>query len=165
MSYYIIIRGPLGCGKSTISERLAKELGAQHVAVDRVLDEHNLTEEKEEGYISQNSFKKANQIIATEARETIDAGTPIIFDGNFYWQSAIEDLIARLPYPHEVFTLTAPLETCIERDKARDKTHGKDAAAVVYNKSTSFSYGVEIDATQPIEKTLEEIKSKINIKT
>lgn len=161
MSYYLIIRGPLGCGKSTISTKLAEKLNAKYVAVDRVLDEHSLTWEKEEGYISQNSFKKANEIIAPEAEAALKSGTPVIFDGNFYWQSAIEDLIARLPYPHEVFTLKAPLETCIERDMARDKTHGKDAATVVYNKSTSFSYGIEIDATQPIEKIIEDIKDQL----
>ena len=36
MEYYIIIRGPLGCGKSTISKALAKRLKAEHFAVDRI---------------------------------------------------------------------------------------------------------------------------------
>ena len=36
MNYYIIIRGPLASGKSTISEKLAKIIKAKHFAIDRV---------------------------------------------------------------------------------------------------------------------------------
>lgn len=161
MSYYLIIRGPLGCGKSTISERFSKELGAKHFAVDRVLDDHHLTDDKEDGYISQASFKKANEIIAPEAEQLLKSGAPVIFDGNFYWQSQIEDLINRLDYPHEVFTLTAPVEVCIQRDADREKTHGIDAAGAVYDKSTSFAYGIPIDATGSIEETMGQIKKHL----
>jgi len=57
-TYFIILRGPLGCGKSTIAGKISKLLNAEYVAVDRVLDEHNLTKDKEAGYISQ---KKLHQ--------------------------------------------------------------------------------------------------------
>lgn len=69
----------------------------------------------------------------------------MIFDGNFYWKSQIEDLIQRLSYPHHVFTLKAPVEVCIARDKERGETHGADAARVVHNKVSSFDYGTIID--------------------
>ena len=42
MSYYIIIRGPLGSGKSTISKKLARILGAKCVHVDGILEKHGL---------------------------------------------------------------------------------------------------------------------------
>ena len=71
MSYYIIIRGPLGCGKSTLAERVAKMLKAEYIAIDRVLDEHDLTKDKEAGYISQKSFKKANEIVALKAKKLL----------------------------------------------------------------------------------------------
>lgn len=161
MSYFLIIRGPLGCGKSTVSKQLAAELGAMYIAVDDVLETRDLTGEKEDGYISQKSFQKANEIIAPGARKSMEAGKPVIFDGNFYWQSTIEDLLGRLPYPHHIFTLSAPLAVCIERDSVRQPAHGKDAATVVYDKTMSFSYGTEIDATQSIEEIIEEIKNKI----
>lgn len=159
MPYYLIVRGPLGVGKTTIAKRLAQELGATHIAVDRVLDEHSLTGDTEDGYISQKSFKRANEIIAPDAEKLLKAGTPVVFDGNFYWQSQIEDLIERLPYPHEVVTLTAPLEVCIERDSKRDVSHGADAAGAVYEKSTNFSYGISIDATRPLKECVESIKT------
>ena len=159
MSYYVIIRGPLGCGKSTLAERVAKTFKAKYVAIDRILDEYDLTKDKEAGYISQKSFKKANEIIAPKAARLLDKGTPVVFDGNFYWKSQIDDLIKRLDFPHYVFTLKAPLEICIERDSKRKKTHGKDAATVVYAKTTQFDYGTIIDVTKPIEESVRKILS------
>lgn len=159
MNVYIIIRGPLGCGKSTIAKELSKLLKAKYFEVDRILDEHDLTKDKEAGYISQRSFIKANEIIAPEAKRILDEGKPVVFDGNFYWKSQVDDLIRRLDFPHEVFTLKAPLEVCIARDKGREKTHGADAARAVYNKSTEFDYGIVIDINRPLEECAKDILS------
>ena len=123
MAYYVIIRGPLGCGKSTIAEALAKRLKAKHFAIDRILDENNI-EEWENGYVSQKSFIKANEIAAQRAKKDLEREVPIIFDGNFYFKSQIEDLIKRLDFPYYIFTLKAPLKICIDRDSKRRKTHG-----------------------------------------
>ncbi len=159
MSYYILIRGPLGCGKSTISEEVSKRINGRHFAIDRVLDNNDLLDDKEEGYISQKSFKKANEIASVDAYHLIKNGTPVVFDGNFYWKSQVDDLIERLNFPHYVFTLKAPLDVCIERDANRDKTHGKIAAMVVHKKSTEFDYGILIDVTKPLQVCLDEIIS------
>jgi len=159
MSYYVIIRGPLGCGKTTIAERLSKILNAEYFAVDRVLDEHNLTKDREAGYISQKSFIKVNKIVVPKARRFLDRGIPVIFDGNFYWKSQIDDLIKRLNFPYYVFTLKAPLHVCIERDYKRSKTHVEDAVRAVYKKSTEFSYGTAVDITKSIDKSIKEILS------
>lgn len=155
--YYIIIRGPLGIGKSTISEQLSGIISAKHISIDQIVDQ--LPKDVEDGYISQNNFFKANELVVPEAKQFLDKGKPVIFDGNFYWKSQIDDLIKRLDYPHYVFTLQAPLEICIERDKKRDKAHGKDAAEVVYKKSTEFSYGIVIDATKKLDECVKEIIS------
>jgi len=162
MSYYIIIRGPLGCGKSTLAERIAKTLNAEHIAIDKILDEYDLTNDKEAGYISQESFKKANEIIAPKAKKWLDKKIPVVFDGNFYWKSQVDDLIKRLDYPHYVFTLKAPLEVCIERDSKRKKTHGEDAARVVYAKTTEFDYGIVIDVTRTLDEAVREILSNLS---
>jgi len=34
----IIIRGPLGCGKTTIASELSLRIGAMHIEVDKVLE-------------------------------------------------------------------------------------------------------------------------------
>lgn len=158
MSYYIIIRGPLGSGKSTIAERLSQMLNGKYIAIDRILDQHSLTKDKEEGYVSQRSFLKANKIVIPEAKNFLKKNIPVIFDGNFYWKSQIENLVNKLNYPYYVFTLKAALEVCIKRDSKRKKTHGKDAVEAVYRKSTEFDYGIIIDiGNKIIDQTLKEI--------
>lgn len=162
MTYYIIIRGPLGIGKSTIAKSLAKNIKAEYIAYDRILDKHNLTKDKEDGYISQKSFLKANEIIAPKAKRFLDKGKSVVFDGNFYWKSQIEDLISKLNYPHYVFTLKAPLKVCIKRDKERIKTHGKDAAEAVYRKSIEFEYGTIINTeNKSVKEIVNEIKKRV----
>ena len=161
-SFYIIIRGPLGCGKTTIAKRLAKVLDAAYFAVDRVLAEFNLEKDKEDSYIAQKSFFKANEIIAARAKKFLEKGKTVNVDGNFYWKSTIEDLIAKLKYDHQVFTLKASIKTCIARDKERHKPHGETATRAVYKKSTSFDYGEVIDTeNKPIDQTVKIIKKKI----
>jgi len=158
MVFYVVIRGPLGVGKSTVSARLAREIDAEHVPIDRILDEHGL-EEWEGGYISQKSFLRATAIAVDRARGFLEKGTPVIFDGNFYWRSQVQDLIARLKFPHHVFTLKAPLELCVQRDSQRDPPHGREATESVYAKSTEFDWGVGIDATRTVESVVREIAS------
>ncbi len=152
-----MIRGPLGIGKSTVSERLAKEIGAEHIRIDRILDEQGLWEE---GHVSE--FLKANEFAVERARGFLDKGTPVVFDGNFYWKSVIGDLIGRLDGGHYVFTLKAPLNVCIERDSRRVSPHGSQAAREVYAKSTKFDYGIGMDAVQPIERVVGKIVSHIS---
>jgi len=159
MCFYVIIRGPLGCGKSTISKELSKRLKAKHLSMDRVLDKNNLTKDWEDGYISQKSFIKANEIAVPKVKQILEKGKPVIFDGNFYHKSQIDDLIKRLKFPHYVFTLKAPLEVCISRDSKRSKTHGKDAAEAVYKKSTEFNYGTVIDINRPLNECIKDIIS------
>ena len=157
MGYYIIIRGPLGSGKSTISKRLSVSLKAKCISIDRILEEHNL-EKWEKGYISQDSFLKVNEIAAAKAIRLLEKGVVVIFDGNFYYKSQIKDLVKRLgKHKPFVFTLKIPLKVCIERDSKRKKPLGAEAATDVYRKSTEFDYGIGIDATKPKDKMLERI--------
>jgi len=160
MSYFVVIRGPLGIGKSTVSERLAWILGAEYVSVDRILDEPGVEEwDDESGHYSERCFLRTSELAAGRAKTFLDQGTPVIFDGNFYWRSQVQDLIARLKFPHHVFTLKAPLELCVQRDSQRDPPHGREATESVYAKSTEFDWGVGIDATRTVESVVREIAS------
>lgn len=161
MSYFIIIRGPLGVGKTTIANKLVQSLSAKYISVDTILDENRLTKDKEDGYISQKSFIEANSIAIAEAMPYLVKDKPIIFDGNFYWRSQVDDLLNRLSFSHYVFTLKAPLSVCIERDSKRTEPYGKDAAEVVYAKTSEFDYGVIIDATQDLEIVVSQIVSHL----
>jgi len=57
-----------------------------------------LTKDKEDGYVSQKSFLKANKIVIPSVKKKLQQGIPVVFDGNFYWKSQIEDLIEKLPF-------------------------------------------------------------------
>jgi len=160
MVFYVVIRGPLGVGKSTVAEKLGGRIGAERISIDRILDEHGL-EEWDGGYISQESFLRANARAIERARVFLEQGVPVIFDGNFYWKSQVEDLLIRLDYPHVVVTLKAPLGVCIERDARRTPPHGADAAREVYAKATEFDYGIPVDATRPVGAVVREIISHL----
>ena len=161
MSFYIIVRGPLGCGKSAIAKKLSKILKAECISIDSVLHENNLTKERENGYISQKSFLKANEIISPEVKSLLEKGIHVVIDGNFYWKSQIDDLIKRLDFPHYVFTLKAPLNVCIERDSKSTKPNGKDATKTVYKKSVEFDYGIVVDVNRSFQECIKGILSRI----
>jgi predicted kinase len=163
MTYCIIIRGPLGIGKSTIAKKLARQLGAKYISIDNVLAKHKLDKVgKHEKYIPARNFIKAQEIILPEVKENLSRGRKIIFDACFYHKGQIEHLIKNLQIKCYVFTLKATLQTCIGRDSKRKKTYGKDAATAVYKAVTKFNYGTIIDTEgKTSDDVVREIKSHI----
>ena len=160
MSYYIIIRGPLGSGKSTISEKLAHKLDAEHVHMDEVLEQNGLAKMPPDApCISAENFIKANEIVLPEVKQLLDDGKIVIFDACFYHKEVIERLVQNLPYEHYIFTLKAPLKLCVQRDNDRHKTHGKGAVAAVYSLVSRFDYGNIVDVTGSLEDALKDILS------
>jgi predicted kinase len=147
----VIVRGPLGSGKSTVSQRLAQRISAQYVSVDEIL-RANYLESWDRDRISEASFLRANGFVAHRALPLLRSGTAVVIDGNFYWRSAIDDLVGRLPYRCVVLTLRVPLSICIERDAGRTPSYGARATAKVYEMTTAFQYGTEIDATGSVDQ-------------
>jgi predicted kinase len=160
MSYYTVIRGPLGIGKTTISNALARVLAGHLVSIDAILDQHNL-EEWEAGYISERSFLRANDFAIAEARPVLGRGTPVIFDGNFYHRTSIDDLARRLDFPHAVFTLKAPVAVCLERDRDRPVSFGEESVRDVYAKVSELDYGIDVDARGPVSEIVPEIVRRL----
>ncbi len=150
MSYYGIVRGPLGVGKTEVSRRVAAAISGTYVSIDAILEAHDL-EEWEAGFLSEGCFLRANAVAAEEVRSAIGRGAPAVIDGNFYWRSAVEDLVGRLPYPHAILTLSAPLEVCVARDARREPPHGAEAAREVYARTSAVRFGRVIDAARPID--------------
>src|SRR3989338_4884127 len=108
--YYIIVRGPAASGKSTVSRKLAEHLNAHYIELDKVREKHKLRSRERERI-------KANHIIIPEIRKHLDKGGLVVIDDVFYKKGPLNHLIENLPYEHFFFTLKAPLEVVLERNK------------------------------------------------
>lgn len=141
-------------GKTAVSNALAKSIGAEVISIDQIADP-----DWDGGSVR--LYLKANAVAAARGRKALARGTPVVFDGCFYWKTQIHDLETRLRFPHEVFTLKAPLSVCIQRDSRRKVVFGADAARQVYRKVTRFEHGISIDATKDLRLTVREIRSQL----
>lgn len=150
MSYYIIVRGPLGSGKSTISLHLSKILKAEYVSFDKVLEDNGL--DRVDDAFTQEDFIKANKIVLKEALNNLKEHKIVIFDGCFYFKEQIKHLVKNLPYKGYIFTLKTSLETCIRRDRTRKKVYGRQAAKEVYDLVSKFDDGIKINNNKKTEK-------------
>jgi predicted kinase len=148
----IVLRGPFGVGKTTVARALAERLGAGTVSIDRLLERFPW-----DGG-SESLFLRTNRPAARRARALLARGRSAIVEGNFYWPSAIDDLVARVPYPSAVLTLRAPLAVCLARDRARRVRYGASAARAVFRKVGRVRRGTSIDARGPLHETVERIR-------
>ncbi|MFH1430112.1 MAG: ATP-binding protein [Candidatus Uhrbacteria bacterium] len=162
MTHFIIIRGPLGSGKSTIAQNLAKRIDARYISIDHELSDRGLDHmSADDECIPQEQFLKLNEALLPEVREAMRLGRSVILDGCFYFKEVIEDLFEKLEFPGKVFTLKVPVEVCIERDRGRATTFGEDAARAVHSLVSRFDYGESMDATQPLDEIINTILEKL----
>lgn len=147
MSFFIIIRGPAGVGKSGISKRAARKIKAEVIHFDQIMDKLGLDYIPGDKWIPLNKFLKADKIMIPKFKKKLENGKNIILDGNFYHKQQIEDLIGSLDFPHFVFTLKADLKECIKRDKTRSGELGEQATEDVFKLVSTFDYGNVIDTS------------------
>ncbi len=105
MSYYIIIRGPAGVGKSTVSRLLSEKIGAEAVNFDKIMDDLGMDYVPGEKWIPLDKFLKADDAMLPKFQDELEKGNRLILDGNFYHMEQIEDITSKLHFPHVVFTL------------------------------------------------------------
>ncbi|MBI4592524.1 AAA family ATPase [Candidatus Uhrbacteria bacterium] len=153
----IIVRGPLGVGKSTVAKMVAEKIGGVYISVDEVLDQNGLDKAVDGEGIPLANFLKANEIIMLGAKQANDEGKPVVVDGNFYHKEQIDHLVRLLGKDVMAFTLKASVETCIARDAARAKPYGEDATRAVHMFVSAFDYGTVIDTEQ--QNVEESVKS------
>ncbi|MDD2758021.1 MAG: shikimate kinase [Patescibacteria group bacterium] len=156
MKKLIIIRGPLGVGKSTVSKILSKKIQAEYISLDKVLEDNDLDSK---GGIPLENFLKANEIIRDLGAKSTKT---VVLDGCFYYQEQIDDLMAKFDGDAAIFTLMSGVETCIQRDLKREKVYGEDATRFVYAITARISSGYQIDNSNlSAEKTVEKIMEKL----
>lgn len=163
MSYFVIIRGPLGVGKSTIAKKLASYFDGEYVDIDNILKKNGLDIiDKNEGCIPVLNFIKADQLVLSDLKNSLDKGKIVIFDACFYHKGHIKDLIKNLPFQHYAFTLKAPVEICIKRDSERNLSYGDGAVMAVHNLVSKFDYGTIINTdNKTSDETFEEITTHL----
>jgi predicted kinase len=157
----LLIRGPLGVGKTTVARLLRAQLNACYLSIDTILEEHGLDQCK--NGIPARNFLRANELALPIAHAALAAGRPVIFDGNFYYKSPIWHLRRSLPPPFYIFTLKAPVEVCSARDRERQRVYGEDAAAWVHYLVSRFEAGILIDTTGKTDmEVVQEIRTQLN---
>lgn len=156
MIYFVIIRGPLGVGKTTIAKKLAKQLNAEYISIDDLLKKYDL--DKIEGEcIPTKNFIKVIENILPKVKKCLKSKN-VVFDGNFYHKEQIDYLVKNLDTPHYAFTLNAPIHICVERDTARETPLGEEAAKAVHTLVMKVDYGTQIKTEG---KTADEVVKEI----
>ncbi len=159
MSFFVIIRGYLGVGKTTIAKQVAKKIKAKYYSIDEILAKNKL-DKIGKRCIPLENFIKANEKVLSQAKSLLAKGIPVVFDGNFYHKGHIIHLIRNLKAPHKVFTLKAPLKVCIARDAQRKGSYGKWPVIAVYNLVNNTKYGKTINTDKKsIKQVVREIIS------
>jgi len=154
----IIIRGPLGVGKSTVARAVAENIGGIYISVDQVLEEYGLDKASDGEGIPLENFLKANELLLQETKQARKEGKPLIVDGNFYHKEQIEQLVQALGNETIAITLKAPVETCLVRDAGREKPYGEDATRVVHMFVSAFDFGTVIDTeNQTMSETIQAV--------
>ncbi len=160
----IIIRGPLGVGKSTVGKLIAEKIGGIYISVDEVLEQNGLDKAVEGEGIPLINLLKANEIIALKANQARNQEKSVVIEGNFYHKEQADQLVILLGKDVTVFTLKASVETCIARDASRTKPYGEDATRAVHMFVSAFDYGTVIDTErQNIEETIKSIMDALNL--
>ncbi|XOU93905.1 MAG: AAA family ATPase [Candidatus Kerfeldbacteria bacterium] len=161
MSYYIVINGPLGSGKSTNAEKLSQVLNARLIIMDNILTKYNLDRDPDSASVPADRFIQALDIAMPIAKLALKKGQVVIFDGCFYHREAMDYLIRNMLHPGYIFTLRVPVDVCIRRDKERKKTLGEDATRAVYKLVVRNRFGIMIDAKGSLEETHKKIISRL----
>jgi len=141
----VIIRGPLGVGKTTLSRMLADRMGAKLYSIDDLLKEAVLDRiDPKLGSIPLANFLAVQEDILPEIKKQLSRHS-VILEGNFYHKDQINFFFKNLQENPIVVTLKADLETCVSRDKKRKHSYGVGAATAVYNLVSKFDDGLVLD--------------------
>lgn len=156
MSFYIILRGPAGAGKTTLSKKLTKLYNGHHINIDKIKHGLGLKHSEQEKL-------EANKFIIKEIKEYLDRGTVVILDEVLYYKSQLDQL-EQLPYEHYTFSLTTPLNLCLKRNHGRrqrgERKTTDEGIKLVHNLVSKLKRGIEIRTyNRPVDESLNEILS------
>jgi shikimate kinase len=157
MNSCIIIRGPMGCGKTTVSHLLSSKIKACCIAVDDLLIKYHLDDiDPKLGCIPAANYLRIyrSELVPLQ---TLREKSNILLVGCFYHRQELAYLEQNLGPALVTITLDAPLDVCIERDRNRSRSYGKKAVETVYALVKRFEAGITIDASGTVEDTVSKV--------
>jgi len=158
MEYCIIIRGPAGIGKTTISKELAKAIDAKYFSFDKIMKDNKLDDIVGDGIAAEN-FVKANEIILSEMKKH----KRVVLDGCFYRKKQMEHLLHKLSSKVFIFTLLADITECHKRNLSRKNPLSKENVKQVYDLVCKLKVGTDIRVrNKEVHTVVSEIISHIN---
>lgn len=161
----IIIDGPMGSGKSTISKLLQKKLKCALLSMDVI---KKFIHDFQNAEKSSRKFAKY-EITSLISRAYLKKGISVIIEQSLADSQTISNLIKKSKQkniPFFVFKVDAPLKTRLQRVLKRDKNPLKKSKFLEdhesFNKS-KFSYELEFNSEEEkIEEIVKKIVKKIN---
>lgn len=133
-SFVIVIAGPTGVGKTTLSKMLSKHFNCAYISEDEITKEVFPDAYKDiENY--PDKLKIAENQLLKGAKEIFDSGKCVVIDRINLEKEFIEK-IKKIFHKHLILkVLWPPMETTIERDKRREGwTSGKIVVKRFYKK-------------------------------
>lgn len=119
----ILLVGPPGCGKTTYATKYIKENpNTIHLSSDSIRKELWGDE------VIQGDNNEVFSLMQTRAIEALNNGQDVIYDSTAMTRKDRSHIISLCPkfVQIEAHIIWAPIETCIERDAARERTVGKE---------------------------------------
>ncbi|MBU2576101.1 MAG: ATP-binding protein [Nanoarchaeota archaeon] len=166
MKRCIILRGPAGSGKTTLSKELAKIYPLYHIELDIL--RKKIPREENEPKFSQEEKLRTNRILIPLVREKLKAGQKVIIDEVFYYKSQLNEIKKEFSKEIIIFNLTCPLELCLSRNRSRrslgERKTTDEATKTIHFLVSQLKEGIKIDTSnKTIQETLKEIISNLEI--
>lgn len=159
MDCCIIIRGPAGVGKTTIAKSLAERLRAAYFSFDELMEANGLDVIIDDGIPPEN-FLEANRLLLPMVLDK----ELVVLDGCFYRKEQLDDMLNNVSGMRVyIFTLTAEIETCLERNRLRKNPLMDNDIRQVYDLVSKLNVGMIIDTTgKTVEQSVLEILNHMN---
>jgi adenylylsulfate kinase-like enzyme len=149
MNSVIILRGPSGVGKSTISHKIQKKLGVNWTVIDVDKFKHYMPMKEGQSNRAERS-RIAHDVSKYFAKQMYDKGYDVILEEMYkkdYNDSIVEFLTQNNMSYLKVF-LSAPVELVLERAKAREKKVPDEEIRRHFSEIEAYPDDFVIDTTQ-----------------
>lgn len=141
----IIIRGPIGTGKTTISKILAAKINAKCFPLDDLLEKSKLNKiDPKLGCVPMANFLAVEEDILPEIEKSLERQS-VIVEGAFYHKAQIDFFLNNISEDIFLVTLKANLETCLKIDKKSVKPYGVGVTKAIFDLVSKFDAGLVIN--------------------